>query len=291
MASEQKWLEVHGEEHFTEFYTDYGVALQMKFFGYFLKGEDTGWDKQPPVQLNVRNVDGSYQRRGEQEWPIARTQWTKLFLDTTVRSLTAKPLVQPWQASFEALSDGLTFTTEPFAESTEITGPAAAKLFVASTTSDADLFLTLRVLDPNNKDVTFVSALDPAGVVGAGWLRASHRRTDPELSLPYRPWHSHDQEEPLIPGEIVELDDEIWPTSIVVPAGYRIAVTILGRDFEFPGGGPWPSIYGVEMKGNGMFLHTDRKDRPEDVFGGTTMLSSGGDQQSYLLLPFIPSGG
>ena len=46
-ASEQKWLEVHGIEHWTHFYTNYGVALQKKFFGHFLKGEDTGWDRQP----------------------------------------------------------------------------------------------------------------------------------------------------------------------------------------------------------------------------------------------------
>ena len=50
-ASKQKWLESHGLEHWTHFYTDYGVALQKKFFGHFLKGEKTGWDKQPKVLL------------------------------------------------------------------------------------------------------------------------------------------------------------------------------------------------------------------------------------------------
>ena len=53
-ASKQKWLESHGLEHWTHFYTDYGVALQKKFFGHFLKGEKTGWDKQPKVLLQVR---------------------------------------------------------------------------------------------------------------------------------------------------------------------------------------------------------------------------------------------
>src|SRR6185503_19859104 len=37
-ASEQNWLEVHGIEHRTHFYTNYGVELQKKFFGHFLKG-------------------------------------------------------------------------------------------------------------------------------------------------------------------------------------------------------------------------------------------------------------
>jgi predicted acyl esterase len=63
-------------------------------------------------------------------------------------------------------------------------------------------------------------------------LRASHRATDPVRSLPYRPWHPHDRAEPLTPGEVVALDVEIWPTSVVVPAGYRLAVTVGGRDFE-----------------------------------------------------------
>ena len=287
-SSECKWLEVHGLEHFTEFYTDYGVALQKRFFGHFLKGEDTGWDQQPKVQLNVRHVDDSFELRAEQEWPLARTKWTKLYLHPGNGRLSAKPTAESASAAFLAQGDGLTFTTEPFAEDTEITGPAAARLFASSTTADADLFLTLRVLDPTGGDITFVSGLDPAGVIGMGWLRASHRAIDPERSLPYRPWHPHDGAQPLTPGETVPLDVEIWPTSVVVPAGYRLAVTVQGRDFEFPGEGPWPSFYGVALRGHGMFVHTDPANRPADVYGGTTTLVSGPHQESYLLLPFVP---
>jgi predicted acyl esterase len=243
------------------------------------------------VQLNVRHVDGSFEVRAEHEWPLARTEWTTLHLDPRSRTLSEHPMTDAASAEFEALSEGLTFTTEPFAEETEITGPAAARLFVSSTTADADLFLTLRVLDPDGKDVTFVSALDPAGVVGMGWLRASHRATDPERSLPYRPWHSHDRAEPLAPGEVVALDIEIWPTSVVVPAGYRLAVTVGGRDFEFPGDGPWPATYGIKMKGHGMFVHTDPADRPAEIFGGTTTVVSGPATQSFLLLPRVPRSG
>jgi predicted acyl esterase len=288
VSSELKWLEVHGLEHFAEFYTDYGVALQKRFFGHFLKGEDTGWDRQPPVHLNVRHVDGSFELRAEQEWPLARTRWTELHLHPQGLNLAEEAPAESAGVAFEALGDGLTFVTEPFTEEAEITGPAAARLYVSSTTTDADLFLTLRVLDPDGKDVTFVSGLDPAGVVGMGWLRASHRATDPERSLPYRPWHPHERAEPLTPGETVPLDIEIWPTSVVMPAGYRLALTVQGRDFELPGEGPWPATYGVRMKGHGMFVHTDPHDRPADVFGGTTTLVSGPDQRSFLLLPFIP---
>jgi predicted acyl esterase len=288
VSSERKWLEVHGLEHYTEFYTDYGVALQKRFFGHFLKGQDTGWDQQPPVQLNVRHVDGSFEVRQEQEWPLARTRWTRLHLHTAGHALDENPPTGTGEVTFAALGDGATFVTEPFTQEAEITGPAAARLFVSSTTTDADLFLTLRVLDPDGKDVTFVTALDPAGVVGSGWLRASHRATDPDRSLPYRPWHTHDRVDPLTPGETVALDVEIWPTSVVVPAGYRVALTIQGRDFEVPGDGPWPNVYGVPMKGHGMFVHTDPQDRPTDIYGGDTTVVSGPDQQSYVLLPFVP---
>lgn len=287
VSSERKWLEVHGLEHFAEFYTDYGVALQKRFFGHFLKDEDTGWDAQPPVYLNVRHVDGTFEPRAAEEWPLVTTNWTRLHLDAAHRSLTTGTPKES-TVDFAALGDGVTFTTDAFGEPVEITGPAAARLVVSSSTTDADLFLTLRVLDPDGKDVTFVCALDPAGVVAGGWLRVSHRAVDPERSLPYRPWHPHDRAEPLTPGEPVAVDVEIWPTSVVIPAGYRLALTVRGKDFEFPGDGPWPSVHGVEMKGQGMFLHTDPHDRPADVFGGTTTIASGPDQESYLLLPFIP---
>src|SRR5471030_3162956 len=79
-ASKQKWLEAHGIEHWTHFYTDYGVNLQKRFFAHFLKGEKNGWQKQPRVQLQVRHKD-RFVERHEQEWPLAHTRWTKLHLE------------------------------------------------------------------------------------------------------------------------------------------------------------------------------------------------------------------
>jgi predicted acyl esterase len=287
-GSARKWLEVHGLEHYAEFYTDYGVTLQKRFFGHFLAGRDTGWETQAPVRLRIRHIDGSFTDRDEQEWPLARTRWTRLFLHPHGGNLSPDPPPGPQAAAFSAAGEGVTFTTAPLTEETEVTGPVAAKLFVSSSTTDADVFMVLRVLDPAGQDVTFVSGLDPAGVITTGWLRASHRKLDPERSLPYRPWHTHDQLQPLTPGEQAELDVEIWPTSVIIPAGYQIAVTITGRDFEFAGSGPWPQVYGIDMKGLGIFLHNDPADRQPDTFAGTTTVYSGTGQQSYLRLPLIP---
>ena len=98
-ASSQKWLEIHGREHWTEFYTDYGISLQKRFFDHFLKGIDNGWDRQPPVMLRIRTVDGDFIDRTENEWPIARTQWTTWYLDPAAGTLSLDPPSTPTQAS------------------------------------------------------------------------------------------------------------------------------------------------------------------------------------------------
>jgi predicted acyl esterase len=128
-ASTEKWLEAHGIEHWTHFYTDYGRLQQKRFFDYFLKGEKNGWDKQPRVQLQVRHPE-KFVERHEGEWPIARTQWTKFHLDPTGQVLSREPSKAAASIAFDALGDGLTFLSPPFERETEITGPLAAKLTV-----------------------------------------------------------------------------------------------------------------------------------------------------------------
>jgi predicted acyl esterase len=286
-ASRQKWLEVHGIEHWTEFYTRYGVTLQKRFFDYFLKGIDNGWKKEPRVLLQIRRVD-SFVQRAEKEWPLARTRWTKYYLNPADCSLSKKTVAKKGKVEYEALGDGVTFLTPPFREETEITGPVASKLFVSSSTADADLFLVLRVFAPDMKEVVFQGALDPHTPIGQGWLRASHRKLDPKLSTKYRPYHPHVDREPLIPGKTYELDVEIWPTSIVVPAGYRMALTVRGKDYEHPGGGARLKTFVNEMKGCGPFLHNDPDDRPEALFGGKNTIYAGGENRSFVLVPIVP---
>jgi hypothetical protein len=286
-ASTRKWLEIHGIEHWTEFYTAYGVSLQRRFFDHFLKGVDNGWDRQPRVQLQVRTIDGFLQRH-EDEWPIARTRWTKLYLDLENGGLLQKPPEKPAAASFDARGEGLTFTTAPLSEETEVTGPLAVKLHVSSSTEDADLFVVFRVFGPDGKEVVFQGALDPHTPIGQGWLRASHRKLDPALSRPYRPYHTHDERRPLTPGEVCELDIEIWPTCLVVPKGYRMALSVRGRDYEYPGAGARMKTFVNVMKGCGPFIHEDPRDRPAARFGGKTTLYSGAGRDPYVLLPIVP---
>src|SRR3984957_747924 len=174
-GSKQKWLEVHGDTHFTHFYSRYGEALKKRFFGHFLKGEDTGWTKQPRVSLNVRHSHETFVLRGESEWPLSRTQWTKYYLQADGLALMPQEPATATTLSYETTGDGLTFRTPPMTECLEITGPVAAKLFVSSPTTDADIFLVLRLFDPDGKEITFIGSNDPRVPVGLGWLRASQR--------------------------------------------------------------------------------------------------------------------
>jgi predicted acyl esterase len=288
-ASKQKWLELHGLEHWTHFYTDYGRLLQKRFFDYFLKGIDNGWVDESRVRLQIRCMD-AFVERTEHEWPISRTQWTKLYLNLDDRALSRTPVTAEGRIEFDATGDGITFLSSPLEHETEITGPSVTKLLVSSSTSDADIFIVLRVFSPDGKEAVFQGAIDPHTPISQGWLRASHRKLDPELSTTYRPYHTHDEKQPLRPGEIVELDVEIWPTSIVVPTGYRIGLTVRGRDYEYQGGsGGWLANFKNELKGCGPFLHDDPRDRPSEIFGGKTTLHIGRDRASYLLLPIIPA--
>jgi len=287
-SSKEKWLEVHGLEHWTEFYTDYGVNLQKRFFGHFLKGEDTGWQNQPKVQLQIRHVD-HFVTRMENEWPLARTKWTKFYLNPANHSLSQQAPTSKGEVTYKGLGDGVTFLSPPLEAETEITGPLAAKLFISSETEDADLFLVFRVFSPEMKEVVFQGALDPHTPIAQGWLRASHRKLDSELSLEYRPYHTHDEKQPLTPGKVYELDVEIWPTCIVVPAGYRIGLSVRGKDYVYPGGsGGRLSNMKNEFTGVGCFLHDDSRDRPPAIFGGRVTVHGGPGQASYLLLPIIP---
>jgi predicted acyl esterase len=283
-ASKEKWLEAHGIEHWTHFYTDYGRKLQLRFFNHFLKGEGD-WSKQPPVQLQVRHLD-RFVERHENEWPLARTQWTRLHLHKDCQLKSGSDPDASSAVRFEALGEGVTFLSEPLGKETEITGPLAARLTISSTTSDADLFLIFRVFTPDLREVTFMGAIDPHTPVAQGWLRASHRKLDPILSTPYRPYHTHDERQFLKTNEVVSLDIELWPTSIVVPAGHRVALTVRGKDYEWQAStGARLSNFKNELRGCGPFLHDDPRDRPAALFGGTTTLYL---KDSYVLIPVIP---
>jgi len=289
-ASKHKWLECHPGRHEEWFYLDKGIDLQKRFFDHFLQGLDNGWDKEPPVLLNLRRpFSDNFEVRHETEWPLKGTKWTPIYMDaqdSQKQTLSWEPRQQSSEVKFKALGEPVNFVSSPLQEAMEITGPLVAKVFASSTTTDLDLFATFQAFSEDGREVEFQGTVDPHTPLGQGWLRASHRKLDKAKSLPYRPYHSHDEIQPLEPGKVYELDIEIWPTNILLPAGYTISLQIKGTDFARPI--PPCQKYGEYVTlGSGPFLHNSPEDRPAEIFGGETTIYTGPDTASYLLLPMI----
>jgi predicted acyl esterase len=273
VSSEYKFLEIHSGDHITPFYSTEGRLFQKRFLDQWLLGVDTGILREPRVKLAIRRGGDRYIWRYENEWPIARTEWTPLYLDASTGGLS---LQRPQSASktyFSAEAAGhkdsrAVFTTVPFERETEFTGPIALKVFASSTADDMDLFVMVRRIDAGGREIMFPGQSSPAIPAAYGWLRASHRKLDTTRSLPYRPYHSHDELQKVTPGEIIPLEIEVWPTSVVFEPGERLLLEIASEDDPH-----------IEP-----FVHTHPGDR---IRKGTTSIHTGGGCDSFLLLPLI----
>jgi uncharacterized protein len=272
IASREKWLKVQAGSYFITFLVPENLAMQRRFFDRYLKGMDNGWEKEPRVTVAVRASDDTVHHTiSSSGWPLPGTEWTRAYLDAATQSLKWSPAAAASKASYPALSEGVTFWTAPLTRDLQIAGPVKARLWIESSTDDMDVFATLRAFDPAEKEVTFFSATEPKCPVSQGWLRVSQRKLDPARSTEWRPYHTHDEVQKLQPGEIYAIDVEIWPASVFLPRGYRLALTLQGKDFERVG---W-------------FTHDDPVDRPPASFAGRNTIHTGGEQQSYLLLPIV----
>jgi len=281
IAAREKWLKVQPGSYFFTFLLPQNVALQRKFFDRYLKDIDNGWERETKVEVAVRAADDTVKRVvSDTRWPLTGTKWTRFHLDASHLSLSATPPGEAASTSYAAIGDGVTFSTAALQHPIEFAGPIKAKLWVSSSTEDMDLFATLRAFDRDGTEVTFFSTVEPKAPVSQGWLRVSQRKLDAKRSTEHQPWHAHDEARKLESGEIVEVDLEIWPASLALPAGYRLALTLQGKDFE-RAGEPGP------QKGSGWFLHDDPRDRPPETFAGTHTVHSGSGRESYLLLPVI----
>ncbi|KAF2814483.1 uncharacterized protein BDZ99DRAFT_473538 [Mytilinidion resinicola] len=277
-ASEHKWLECHPGRHEEWFYLEQGIDIQKRFLDCFLKDLKNGWMEEAPVSLRLRRPfeDNEFELRREEAWPLSSTQWTETYL-SAAGDATTLSWNEPGTASSvssDALGKPLTFLSPPLESETEITGPLAAKLFTSSSTADMDLFVTLQAFSPEGKEADFQGTVGPHTPLAQSWLWASHRKLDPAKSLPYRPYHSHDEISPVKLNEVYELNVEIWPTSIILPAGFRLALQISGKPFERE----VPGKHEVWVaKGSGPWLHTNVEDRPESIFGGRRTVHTGGE--------------
>ena len=217
----------------------------LQWYDFLLKGQANAYAGKKPVRIFVM---GKNEWREEDDWPLARAKPTKYFLHSAGKAnsstgdgrLTAQaPLAEPkdsylynpanpvptiggplccdWmhlapgprdQRTVEERSDVLVYTTPPFTQDTEVTGPVALELFASTSAKDTDFTAKLVDLWPNG----FAQNL-----------------TEGILRLRYR--NSMERPEPAKPGEIYPLVIDLWATSNVFLAGHRLRLEISSSNF------------------------------------------------------------
>ena len=199
-------------------------AEVVRWYDHWLKGLDTGIMDEPSIRFWV---NGAAEWRTEQEWPLARTQWTKLHLrrweglDWEPETFDGKPdafVQQPPDETDELKS--VEYVSQRLKEDTEVTGPVACALFASIDQPDTNWFISIRDVQPSGKEVELTK----------GFLKASHRALDEIQSTAYEPYHLHTDPEPVVPGEVTEYAIALSPMSNVFKAGHRIKVVISSMD-------------------------------------------------------------
>ena len=299
------------EDWFQRAYSAEAVAQHKAFFDYWLKGIQNGIMDAPPVRLEVRTGDGSSYLQEENEWPIARTEYTKWYLDaapvdwagdgirsdflklSTSESATdaeasysaeiqlapwapiGSPRVDPTSAASDPHVAGISFVSEPLAEDAVIAGFGKAQLWVSSTSDDLDLFVSIRVIDEDDREVDF-TGFTTMGFPGRiapltkGWLKVSHRELD-AASTEWQPKHTHLKADyaPLSDGEVVQVEVALVPNVGKIFKGQRIRVDIQPHDGV---------AHGLTHEYN-----------PAHHDGATNTIYTGADRPSFIQLPVIPA--
>jgi predicted acyl esterase len=207
--------------------------------------------------------------RPENEWPLARTKYEKLYLDASSGSLSPQPVSRESQTQYSAGSGQANFVIR-FDQETELTGYMKLRLWVeAKDADDLDLFIYVQKFDRRGEFLPNLILRCPHP--GAqGWLRVSHRELDPQRSTPSEPYLTHRRLQLLRPKEIVPVEIGIWPTSMLWHLGQQLRVIVSGHYIETRGPDWWESF------------------RYESLDRGTCIIHTGGRYDSHLLVPSIP---
>ncbi|MGI6333306.1 MAG: CocE/NonD family hydrolase [Saccharofermentanales bacterium] len=268
IRSPKKWMRAHREFEWPDTYSKEGLEELERFFDRYLKDIRNGWELTPRVRIEVQDAyDFDFQiNRAEREWPLARTQYKKLYLDAAGMSMSFEPYGKEAKVSYDGQT-GMACFDMPFAEDTEITGHMKLRLFVeADGHDDMDLFINIQKLDEEGNWLP-VSVLGEPHPGAWGKMRVSARELDPKLSTDYQPIQAHINTLKLSPGEIVPVDIEIWPTSRIWHKGQQLRIQICGR-------------YIRENWFERLEWDADNK--------GNHIIHTGGQYESFLQIPVIP---
>ncbi len=283
------------EDWFLKSYSPSMVEDHVAFFDHWLKGVDNGIMERPPVRLEIRTGRGASYVAEEQEWPIARTEYVRWYLDASpearlVREIPAVGRSVTYGAEVDLAAPraidstlttapcaGASFLSEPMTEDCVIAGYSKLVVWVSSTHEDMDIHVGVRVLDGDGREVDYCG---PALIPGTGtrfyplakgWLKVSHRKLDEERSTAFRPKHTHLRADhaPLRAGEIVPAEVEIVPTTGLVRKGHRLRVDV--------------EPYTGTGHGNRHAYDASYHD------GARNTLHTGPDHPSYIQLPVVPA--
>jgi len=223
------WREINAPKKLMFFppsYTDrpyYQIAWeQLRWFDQWLKGIDTGIMEEPAVKMFTQ---GSDEWAMANDFPLPGTRFIPFNLHEN-RSLCE---IEPWSNASSASFDHepgqfghIKYYSPPMVEITEVTGPITLNLYASSRGTDMDIFASLWDVYPDGKEVR----------LSQGFLKASHRELDPGKALPWMPYHTHANPQPLVPGKVYELAVSLNPTSNLFKAGHRMMLKISSCDDE-----------------------------------------------------------
>ena len=275
LSSSSKWLRVHNTQEWPDYYSPENVEDLQRFFDRYLKGIQNGWEETPRVRLSVLDPGGIDQvNRPEREFPLARTQFEKLYLDAATGTLSPNPVTKESLTRYKA-DDGKSravFTIR-FDKDTELIGYMKSRLWVeADGAEDMDLFVYISKLDKQGNHLpAFVLGFPSPGA--RGMIRVSHREMDKARSTPSEPYLTHRRLQPLKPNEIVPVDIGIWPVGMLWHKGQQLRVVVQGyaswwmEDQLFPRG----PIFRYEVLNR-----------------GDHVIHTGGKFDSHLIVPTIP---
>jgi predicted acyl esterase len=237
IASKDKWLYSHGGRKWERFYSEDGLAYQKKFFDYYLKGIQNGWRDTPQVRLEIRDTRDEYTVRPEKEFPLARTQYRKLYLNAEDSPLNPQP-GKTSKTVYHSTQGGSASFGVTFDEDTEVTGYMKVKLWVsAEDADDMDLFVVVKKFaGPCDADSPLCQSIEEvvgkggvakgnevrfrgmngfnADMAARGQMRVSQRELDENLSTPWLPVQKFQGEKKLKPGEIVPVEIALLPSAL-----------------------------------------------------------------------------
>jgi predicted acyl esterase len=237
LASPAKKLLVLDASYFSYIYEDCFADLEA-FFDLHLKRIKP--EQEPPaVRMIMRTGSGGFEWRDEAAWPVPGTEYVQLFLDAgnsrgpggMTGELPADIAFTEYSADVQAAASPLpmaVFDSAPLDEDIELAGHFRARLWVSSTSTDADLFVALRVMDGENEISYQTRNPGSAAPLTWGCLKVSHRALDPRRSTTERPWHTHRRQDamPVTPGDVVEVEVEMMAATGRIKAGHRLRVEI-----------------------------------------------------------------